>query len=316
MDKITGKDKVAPVDPNDVPIQPHPREKGIVYEFGRKNSYPLLWIKKAAISSQAGMSPKSGNIRGEILDITSNQALTGHPTVATIKGDFPTEKIKDLQLKLVLDNTQAGSFITYQMAVGSYPIDGTDLVNSPDVKIVLKSATGKLNIDGQLKALRDFKMNLSNQFTSANFDISAKDGNIDSILKNTFSGLPVITLAGDASGYLPSISFNVTSNLGSELEKGLRKQVEIKIAEARKQIDEYINKEVGKQREQIDKQVKQIREQVDKEVKKIQDQLNTQKKQAQGKADQAKKDTEAQAKKQLGEQGKKAVDDLKKKFGF
>jgi uncharacterized protein (TIGR03545 family) len=315
MNKITGKGKPEPVD-DDIPIQQHPREKGISYEFGRKNSYPLFWIKKAAISSQAGMSPKSGNLRGQILDITSNQALTGRPTVATINGDFPTEQIKDLLLKLVLDNTKADSLITYQMSVGSYPIAGTDLVNSPDVKIGLKSATGKLNIDGQLKALREFKMNLNNQFTAANFEISAKDGNIDSILKNTFSGLPVIALNGNASGYLPSISFDVSSNMGSELEKGLRKQVEIKIAEAHKKIDEYINREVGKQRQQIDNQVKQIREQVNKEVKKVQDQLNFQKKQAEGKAEQAKKDAENQAKKKLGEQGQKAVDNLKKKFGF
>ncbi len=316
INKITGKNKAGAVDPNDVPIQPHPREDGISYEFGRKNSYPLLWIKKAAISSQAGMSPKSGNILGQILDISSNQSLTGHPTVMTINGDFPTEQIKDLLLKLVLDNTKVDSLITYQVSVGSYPIKEADLVNSSDVKIGLKSATGKLNIEGQLKALRELKMNLNNQFTTVDFDISAKDENIDSILKKTFAELPLITLTGNASGYLPSISFDVTSNLGSELEKSLRKQVETKIAEAHRQITEYVNREVGKQRDQIDAQVKQIREQVDSEVKKIQSQLNTQKKQAEGKADQAKKDAESQARKKLGEQGQKAVDDLKKKFGF
>ena len=316
MNKITGKGKNEPAEPDEVPIQAHPREKGISYEFGRKNSYPLFWVKKAAISSQAGMSPKAGNIRGQILDITSNQTLVGRPTVATLEGDFPADQIKDLLLKLVLDNTKEDSLITYQMAVGSYPINGAELVNSPDVQIGLKSATGKLNIDGELRALRAFKMNLNNQFTTANFDVSAKDGNVNTILKNTFAELPVITLNGAASGYLPSMSFDVTSNLGSELEKGLRKQVEAKIAEARKQIEEYVNKEIGKQREQIDKQVKQIRDQFDKEVKKTQAQLDAQKKQVEAKADQAKKDTENQAKKEVEKQGKKAVDDIKKKFGF
>lgn len=316
MNKFSGKDKSKPADPEEVPIQPHPREKGVTYEFGRKNSYPLFWVKKAAISSQAGMSPKAGNIKGQILDITSNQALVGRPTVATLAGDFPADQIKDLLLKLVLDNTKDDSVITYQMAVGSYPINAAEFVNSPDVKIGLNSATGKLNIDGELKALRDFKMNLSNQFTTANFEVSAKDTNINTILKNTFAELPVINLTGEASGYLPSISFDVTSNLGSELEKGLRKQVEAKIAEARKQIDEYVNKEIGKQREQIDKQVKQIREQLDKEVKKAQEQLNAQKKQAEAKIDQAKKDAENQGKKAAEKQGQKAIDDIKKKLGF
>jgi len=314
-DRLSGK-KAAPAEPDEVPLQPHPREKGVTYEFGRKNSYPLVWIKKAAISSQAGMSAKAGNIRGQILDITTNQALIGRPTVATLEGDFPADQIKDLLLKLVLDNTKEDSLITYKMSVGSYPIAGADLVDSTDVKIALKNATGKLNIDGELKALRDFKMNLNNQLTTASFDVSAKDGNIDSILKNTFAELPMITLTGDASGYLPSISFNVTSNVGSELEKGLRKQVEAKIAEAKKQIEEYVNKEIGKTRESIDKQIKQLRAQLDGEVKKAQAQLDSQKKQAEAKVEQAKKDTENKAKKQVEEQGKKAVDDLKKKLGF
>lgn len=315
MDKISGK-KVEKIEGEEVPLHPHPREKGISYEFGRKNSYPLIWIKKAAISSQAGMSAKAGNVRGEILDITTHQSLIGRPTVATLTGDFPADKITDILLKLVLDNTKEDSLITYKMSVGSYPINGADLVDSPDVKIALKTATGKLNIDGHLKALREFKMNLSNQFTTANFDVTAKDGNINGILKNTFAELPIITLTGDASGYLPSMSFNVTSNLGSELEKGLRKQVEAKIAEARKQIEEYVNKEIGKNREEIEKQVKQLRTQFDAEVKKVQAQLDAQKKQAEGKGEQAKKDAENQAKKKVEEQGKKAVDDLKKKFGF
>ncbi|WP_413290379.1 TIGR03545 family protein [Bdellovibrio sp. HCB337] len=314
--KISGKPAQQEVEEEEIPIQPHPREVGVTYEFGRKNSYPLLWIKKAAISSQAGMSPKAGNIRGEILDITTHQALTGRPTVASLAGDFPADQIKDVLLKLVLDNTQADSLITYKMAVGSYPINGTDLVNSSDVKIALKSATGKLDIDGELKALRDFKMNLNNQFTTANFDISAKDGNVDSILKNTFAGLPAINLTGSASGHLPSISFDVASNMGSELEKGLRKQVEAKIAEARKQIEEYINKEIGKNREQIDKQIKQMRGQFDGEVKKAQGQLDAQKKQAEAKINQAKKDAENQGKKEAEKQGKKAADALKKKFGL
>jgi len=314
MNKFSGKDKTT--DPDDVPIQPHPRESGITYEFGRKNSYPLFWVKKAAISSQAGMSPKAGNIKGQILDITSNQALVGRPTVATLAGDFPADQIKDLLLKLSLDNTKEDSVITYQMAVGSYPINAAEFVNSPDVKIGLNSATGKLNIDGELKALRNFKMNLNNQFTTANFDVSAKDGNINTILKNTFAQLPVISLQGSAQGVLPSLSFDVSSNLGSELEKGLRKQVEAKIAEARKQIEEYVNKEIGKQREQIDKQIKQLREQVDKEVKKAEEQLNAQKKQVETKIDQAKKDAENQGRKELEKQGQKAADELKKKLGF
>lgn len=312
--KLLHKDKSA--EATDVAVQPHPREKGIVYEFGRQNSYPLLWIKRAAISSQAGMSAKAGNISGEILDITTHQTLVGRPTVAKITGDFPADKVSGVLLKLSLDNTKPESLVTYDLTVGAYPINGTELVASPDVKIALQNAIGKLSVNGDLRALRDFKMNLNNQFTTASFDVSAKDGTIDSILKKTFASLPVIYLNGTASGLLPAVSFDVSSNIGSELEAGLRKQVEAKIAEARKQVEDYVNKEIAKNREQIDKQLKDLRAQFDTEIKKAQSQLDAQKKQVETKIDQAKKDTESQAKKKLGDEGQKAVDDLKKKFGF
>ena len=262
------------------------------------------------------MSAKAGNIRGEILDITTNQNLVGRPTVASLAGDFPADQIKDVLLKMTLDNTKEDSLITYQFDVGSYPIQGSELVNSPDVQIALANATGKLNIDGSLQALRNFKMNLTNQFTTANFTVSAKDGNISDILKGAFGALPVINLKGSAQGFLPAISFDVSSNIGTELESALRKQVEAKIALARKQIEDYVNKEIGKNREAIEKQVAQLRGQFDSEVKKAQAQLDAQKKQVEAKADQAKKDGENQAKKQVEQQGQKAVDDLKKKFGF
>jgi uncharacterized protein (TIGR03545 family) len=306
----------AKADPADVSIEPHPRDKGVTYEFGRKNSYPLIWIKRAAISSEAGMSPKAGNIKGEILDITTHQALVGRPTVATLQGDFPADQVKDVLLKMILDNTKEDSLITYQLGVGSYPINGSELVNSPDVQIALAKATGKLSIDGSLKALRDFKMNINNQFTTANFEVTAKDKNIGDILRGTFASLPSVYLKGTASGYLPAISFDVDSNMGSELERALRKQVEAKIAEARKQIEDYVNKEIGKNREEIDKQVKQLRTQFDTEVKKAQDQLDGQKKQVEAKANDAKKDAENQGKKELEKQGKKAAEDLKKKLGW
>jgi uncharacterized protein (TIGR03545 family) len=300
----------------DVAVQPHPREKGIVYEFGRQNSYTVVWINRAAISSEAGMSPKAGNIRGEILDITTHQTLVGRPTIATIQGDFPHDNVTGVLLKMSLDNTKPESLIVYQLGVGAYPISATELVASNDVKIALKNAVGKLDISGELRALRDFKMKLSNQFTTANFDVSAKDGTVDSILKGTFATLPTITLDGSAYGLLPALSFDVSSNLGSELSNALRKQVEAKIAEARKQIEEFVTKEIQKNREQIEKQVAALRSQLDNEVKKAQAQLEGQKKHAEAKVDQPKQDAESQAKKKLEGEGKKAVDDLKKKFGF
>lgn len=155
-------------------IQPHPREKGISYEFAKTNSYPLFWVKRAGISSQAGLTPNAGNIAGEILNITSHQKLVGKPTVATLKGDFPSNQIYGLFMKLSLDNTKKESLIDYSINIGKYPLTKTALLSSPDVQIGFNSAEGNLGLSGYLKGFKEYSIELKNNFTNISYEVGAK----------------------------------------------------------------------------------------------------------------------------------------------
>lgn len=297
-------------------IQPHPREKGISYEFGRPNSYPLFWIKRTAISSQAGLTPDAGNIKGEIRDITSNQALIGRPTVASLAGDFPGKEIYGFLVRLSLDNTKALSEIAYKFKVGAYPLSGRDLVKSPDVQIMFNKANGSMDIEGKVLGLKNISVAMNNTFTKIDYAISAKNEVADQILKAVFAGIPSVNLTVDGQGDFPDIPLSINSNLGPELQKGFEKQIQAKINDAQKKIQSIVDEEIGKQKAQIEAQLTQLRRQFDTEIQKAQAQLNDQKKQAESKAELAKKDAETQGKKQLEKEGQKAVDELKKKFGF
>ncbi|MGE5086639.1 MAG: TIGR03545 family protein, partial [Bacillota bacterium] len=300
----------------EVAIQPHPREKGITYEFGRPNSYPMFWVKKAAISSQAGLTPNSGNVKGEILDITSNQRLVGRPTIATLSGDFPTMGIFDFLIKLSLDDRNDDSVINYVFKVGSYSIDGKELVQSPEVNIAFNKATGAMSVEGSVIGLKNLSVNFDNKFTKIDYKVSSTNDIADQILKTVFAGIPVITLTAEGKGDLPNVPLSINSNLGPELQKGFEKQIQAKIEEARKKIQAYVDQEIGKQKAQVESQINQFKAQFDGEVKKAQTQLDAQKKQVEAKVDTAKKDAENQGRKKLESEGQKALDDLKKKFGF
>lgn len=300
----------------EVAIQPHPREKGISYEFGRPNSYPLFWVKRTAVSSQAGLTPNAGNIKGEILDITSNQRLVGKPTVATLAGDFPAMEIFGFLLKLSLDNRKDDSVIQYLFKVDSYSLEGKELVQSPDVHIAFNKAIGALGIQGSLVGLKDLNVTLDNKFTKIDYNVSSKNDIADQILKAVFAGIPVVTLTAQGHGVLPKVDLAINSNLGPELQKGFEKQIQAKIDEARKKIQAYVEQEIGKQKAQVEAEINKLKSQFDSEVKKAQAQLDDQKKQVESKVNSAKKDAENQGKKQLEQQGKKALDDLKKQFGW
>lgn len=306
------KDKSA----DDDQIQPHPRATGTTYEFGRPNSYPLVWVKRVGVSSQAGASKYAGNIKGEILDITTHQRLIGKPTVARIEGNFPSHEINDMKMMVSLDNTKEESLISYAASVGSYAITGKELINTPDVQIAFNKAYGAVKMDGSLKGLKLFAMNLDNQFTKVEYAVSAKNEIADSILKAVFAGIPVVTLDAKAVGELPTPNLEVNSNLGPELQKGFERQLQAKIDEARKKIDAYVKEQIGAQKARIDAEIAKAKDQANKEVQKVQAQVDGEKKQAEAKMDQSKKDLENQGKKQLEKEGKKALDDLKSKFGL
>lgn len=303
-------------DPEDIPLQPHPRENGISYEFGRPNSYPLVWIKRTAVSSQAGLTPDAGNIKGEILDITTHQKLIGKPTVASLSGDFPSKEIMGFLVRLSLDNTKPDSIVDYRFKVDSYSIEGKELVQSPDVQIAFNKAKGSIGIEGKLVGLKNITVNMDNKFTQIEYAVGSKNEIADQILKAVFAGIPVVTLTVDGQGTFPNVPLSINSNLGPELQKGFEKQIQAKIDEARKKIEAYVNEEIGKQRARVEAEINKLRGDLDKEIKKAEGQLNEQKKQAEARVNQAKKDAENQGKKQLEKEGQKAVDDLKKRFGL
>ncbi len=300
----------------EVALQPHPREKGISYEFGRPNAYPLFWVKRAAVSSQAGVTPESGNIKGEILNISSNQRTTGKPTEVKISGDFPAQQIMGFLTHITLDNRKEESEVGYKFQVASYQISGKELVQSPDVTIAFAKATGSFGVSGRLVGLKNITLNMQNAFKSIEYKVSSTNEIADEILKNVFNGIPVVTLTADAKGVIPDIPISINSNLGPELQKGFEKQIQAKIDEARKKIQALVDEEIGKQKAKIEAQLNQLKGQLEQEVKKAEAQLNEQKKQAEARIEQAKKDAENQGRKQLEKEGQKAIDDLKKKFGL
>lgn len=306
----------------DVNLQPRPREKGISYEFGKPNSYPLVWIKKTIVSSQAGATPLSGNIKGQILDISSNQILTGKPTVAKIEGSFPAQQIEGLLIQLTLNNTKPESLIDLTSAISYYPVAEKKFVSSEDVKIGFKKASGSMNLKAELKGYKEIHMKMENLFKQVEYDVSAKSKDADQMLKNIFYAIPQISVTTSFVGILPRVNLDISSNIGPEIQKGFQKELQAKIDEARKKIEAYVNEQVAKQKAQIDAQIKQIQSQFEGELKKIQDQAEAQKKQATAKTEEAKKDAEnkaraqAEAEKQKLEQEKKKLEDeLKKRFG-
>lgn len=296
-------------------LQPHPRAEGISYEFGRPNAYPLFWIKRIGISSQAGLSPNSGNVKGEILHISSNQKTSGKPTAIELKADFPSMSLVGFHANILLDNTGKEFTLKYLLGVKSYALGEREIIQSKDLAVKYTQAVLKSELEGHLIAFKNFNMKLSNIISEANFVTTASNKTVYEIVDQVFKGLPLINLNAELKGVLPSLDMDIESNIGSELQSGFNKQISAQIEVAKKALQQKIDAEIGQQKEKIELQIADFKKKYEADLKKLQDQIDQQKKSAEEKIESSKKQSESQAKKEIEKQGKKLIDDLKKKFG-
>lgn len=301
----------------DESIQPRPRASGLSYEFGKPQSYPIFWIKRTKITSQAGMSPYSGTIDGEIRHISTNQVLTGQPIVAELKGDFPSAQLKGLYTKLSFDNRSKESVIDFKFDLASYPVQvPKELVKSSDLSLDLTKSNGRLNISAHLEALKNYSLGLKSTLTQFNFNVDSKQKIIKEIFDNSLKTIPEIFITAEAKGSLPNFPLNIDSNLGREIGKAFEAELRAQVEKAKKDLQAKIDAEIGKNKEALEKQVADLKNRIQGEINKLQKQADDQKKAAEGKVATAQKSGSDKGKKQLEKEGEKALKSLKKKLKF
>jgi uncharacterized protein (TIGR03545 family) len=299
----------------DLSLQPRPREHGVTYEFGRAKAYPLFWVRRISISSK-GNQPPYGEMQGEITDISSNQLLTERPTVFNFHGNFPTQGYQGVSGQVSLDTRQAESLADFNLTVNQYGVEHRPLLDSKDVKIDFQKADGDFKIQGRLNNFETLQMSLHSSLRESTFDISTSNDNLKEILKKSFADLSIVTISAKAEGPVLNPNLEIDSNAGGVLQKALERQLAAQIAELKAQLNRAIQGQVGAERAKVESQLNGFKAQGSAAIQKLQDQLNAEKARAQQSSEQSQKSGQQQAQKQLQEQGQKAIDDLRKQFGF
>ena len=317
-DKLKGqKTKVALVDEDiDDTIQPHPRSNGTSYEFPVTQGYPLFWIKNISISSKSNTQADFGDFEGKITNITSNQRQINKQTELNIAGDFNSQKIRGIKVLASLNNMKAESEVAFNFDVGSYPLADLVLSESSDVSIKIPVSQNTLSIEGKTVGFKNYDIKFRNEFKNVKFALSAKDKTISDVLGGTFGDIGEFDVNATARGPTDELVIDINSTLGSKLEVAFSGLLKKKLDEVNTLVKAKIDQEVNKQKEQLNQQIAKLSGGYLTDVNKAGSQLEDQKKLADEKINVAKKDLENKAKSQLEGEGKKAIDDLKKKFGF
>jgi uncharacterized protein (TIGR03545 family) len=296
----------------DSSIRATSRSTGRTYQFGRPNAYPLFWLQHSAISSRATpASPLSGNLRGDLRDVTTDPPLIGKPLTLDIQGDFPIQKIQGLVGKLIVDHTTDAPFESLSARVASFAIDGRTLTESDQIKLGFASALGESKMEALLRN-QELNMKIDNNFSQVVYDIHSPSEVAEATLKTILKDIPRVTLNASIQGPISDMRIDINSNLGDELRKGLDRQLQAKINEARAQIQAVIDKNLKGKKDEVQSQFNQVQSQVKSTVDDKKAKADDTKKVADNKT----KEAQNAGKTQLQDAAKKGLDDLKKQFGL
>ncbi|MGE4132535.1 MAG: TIGR03545 family protein [Bdellovibrionales bacterium] len=303
--KKTAEEKQAKKDEQLVPRR---RGEGKNYRFPITTGYPLFWLQKAAISSELGQSEYSGNIKGEIRDITTSPQFIKKPALILVQGDFPNQGIAGLDAKITLDHTTDQAKESMVVSVGSFPVGESSLSDSPDVKLAIRDAKGASVMNATLVD-QTITMDLKNQFGSINYDLEAKNKMVKEILDNVLKDIPTVTLNASIKGSFDDFDLHINSNLGEELAKGFQRQLQAKIEEAKAELKKMIDGKIGAEKDRL-------KAEMDKTIGGLTKQLDGKKAEVDGAVKQAKSAVEGEKgknspAKKLEEEGKKLLKGFK-----
>lgn len=231
-------------------VIPPKRSEGKNYQFPVTTGYPLFWLKRAAISSKGTPDSYSGNVSGELTNVTTSPKQIMKPIVLDVRGDFPATKIMGAKAVLTADFTQEIGKQTALIQVNSFPVPEKMFADDEKLKFGFLNAVGTMTLSATLEEAK-VRMNWNSALTNPQFVVETSNKVAKEMLTNVVNNIPAITINGDASGTFNNLNINITSNLGSELGSGLTRELGAKVTAAQSKINNLVEEKINGPKQQL-----------------------------------------------------------------
>ncbi len=231
-------------------VIPQKRSEGKNYQFPITTGYPLFWLKRAALSSSGTAETYSGNVSGELTNVTTSPKQIKKPIVLDMRGDFPGAKIMGVQAKITADFTQTVGKQSALIQVKSFQVPEKMFVENEKLKFGFTEATGTSTINAQL-----IENNISMDWIAAlnqpKFAVVSKNKMATEMLTNIVNNIPTINIKGDVKGTFTKFNMNISSNLGDEIASGFKRELSAKVTEAQDKIKSLVDEKINKPKQQL-----------------------------------------------------------------
>ncbi|MBY0516712.1 MAG: TIGR03545 family protein [Bacteriovoracaceae bacterium] len=224
-------------------VLPQKRATGKTYEFPITKSYPLFWLKRAAISSKGTKDSYSGNVSGELTNVTTSPKWVKKPIVLDVRGDFPAVGVHGMKAVMTADFTRSTPRQMLDMKVNAFDIPEKMFSKSEQLKFGFTKATGSTALTATMES-GEVKMSWNGTISKPVWFVEAKSKLAQELLTGITDGIPVVYINGTVEGKWKQLKMNINSNLGEEIANGMKAQVGKKIAEAEGKIQSMIDEKI------------------------------------------------------------------------
>ncbi len=224
-------------------IIPPPRSEGKSYKFPITTSYPLFWLKRAAISSKGNANSYSGDLSGELTNVTTEPKHIRKPVVLDLRGNFPASKIMGVKTIVTLDHTKEISKQSALIEVGSFQVPEKMFVNNEKLKFGFLNASATSQIKAEMSQ-GEIQISWNSKLMHPNFLVETKAKLAKEMMTNILSSIQVITIDGSARGPFNKLDMNIQSNLGEELSQGFKREISAKVELAQNKINQLVEEKI------------------------------------------------------------------------
>ncbi len=241
--------------PEEKPAQRQERERGTGkdYAFGRPNSYPAFWLKRAVISSSALGAGIAADLEGSIVDLASDPVAIGRPLQVHLKGSFPMRGVYDAEARLVVDHTTPVPAERFSLALGRYAVGARELLASGPNRLGLAEARGRLRFEAQLQG-ESVDVHLEQTLSDVAYRIEAENDLLREALAGAAEEVSTVEMRARAHGTWSQLEWSARSNLGAALQRSFSRQFQRQLDEGRARVAAAVNERIGAERRRLEAQ--------------------------------------------------------------
>lgn len=243
-------------------LVPRKRGEGQNYTFPKKGAYPLFWLKRGVISSKYNKDlPFTGNVKGAIANFTTEPVLLGKPAIIKFEGDFPGQKVMGVKANINLDHTKNIPKENIRLSVRSYPVTNQSFSESESMKFGINKATGSTKVNALIKG-NAIDANIRNTFGKVDYRMESSSEKTKELLSNILKGIPSVNITARARGIVSELNWNIRSNLGSEISKGLKREISKQIGDKKKELKAKIDNKLKGKKEKLMKSYSSVKNKI------------------------------------------------------